>query len=52
MQLKTAKEIWDKIIQSYEGDSQVKRVKLLEADVGVFMGHIGVGSCRSVYLKF
>ena len=28
MQLKTAKEIWDKIVQSYEGDSQVKRAKL------------------------
>ena len=24
MQLKSAKEIWDKIVQSYEGDSQVK----------------------------
>ena len=28
MQLKTAKEIWDKIILSYEGDDQVKRAKL------------------------
>eukprot|EP00253_Pinus_taeda_P017719 PITA_17719 len=28
MQLKATKEIWDKIIQSYEGDSQVKCVKL------------------------
>ena len=28
MQLKTAKEIWDKIILSYEGDNQVKRAKL------------------------
>lgn len=28
MQLKSAKEIWDKIVLSYEGDSQVKRVKL------------------------
>ena len=28
MQLKTAKEIWGKIIQRYEGDSQVKHVKL------------------------
>ena len=28
MQLNTTKEIWDKIIQSYEGDSQVKRAKL------------------------
>ena len=28
MQLKTAKEIWDKIILSYEGDDQVKRTKL------------------------
>ena len=28
MQLKTTKEIWDKIIQSYEGDSQVKHAKL------------------------
>ena len=28
MQLKSAKEIWDKIILSYEVDSQVKRVKL------------------------
>jgi len=28
MQLKSAKEIWDKIILSYEGDSQVKRAKL------------------------
>ena len=28
MQLKTTKEIWDKIIQSYKGDSQVKRVQL------------------------
>ena len=28
MQLKSAKEIWDKIVQSYEGDSQVKCVKL------------------------
>jgi len=28
MQLKSAKEIWDKIVHSYEGDSQVKRAKL------------------------
>eukprot|EP00253_Pinus_taeda_P027337 PITA_27337 len=28
MQLKTAKEIWDKIILSYEGDNLVKRAKL------------------------
>eukprot|EP00253_Pinus_taeda_P034695 PITA_34695 len=28
MQLKTAKEIWDKIIINYEGDDQVKRAKL------------------------
>jgi len=28
MQLKSAKEIWDKIFLSYEGDSQVKCVKL------------------------
>eukprot|EP00253_Pinus_taeda_P026912 PITA_26912 len=28
MQLKTAKEIWDKIVLSYEGDEQVKREKL------------------------
>eukprot|EP00253_Pinus_taeda_P020826 PITA_20826 len=28
MQLKTTKEIWDKIILSYEGDNQVKREKL------------------------
>ena len=28
MQLNKAKEIWDKIIQSYEGDSQVKHAKL------------------------
>ena len=28
MQLKLAKEIWDKIILSYEGDEQVKRAKL------------------------
>jgi len=28
MQLKSAKEIWDKIILSYEGDDQVKRAKL------------------------
>ena len=28
MQLKSAKEIWDKIAQSYEGDSQVKCAKL------------------------
>ena len=28
MQLNTAKEIWDKIIQSYEGDTKVKSVKL------------------------
>ena len=28
MQLKTAKEIWDKIIHIYEGDSQVKCAKL------------------------
>lgn len=28
MQLKSAKEIWDKIILSYEGDFQVKRAKL------------------------
>ena len=28
MQLKTAKEIWDKIVLSYEGDDQVKRAKL------------------------
>eukprot|EP00253_Pinus_taeda_P018537 PITA_18537 len=28
MQLKIAKEIWDKIILSYEGDDQVKRAKL------------------------
>eukprot|EP00253_Pinus_taeda_P007556 PITA_07556 len=28
MQLKTAKEIWDKIILSYEGDDQVKHAKL------------------------
>jgi len=28
MQLKSAKEIWDKIVQSYEGDSQVKNSKL------------------------
>ena len=28
MQLKSAKEIWDKIVLSYEGDSQVKRAKL------------------------
>jgi len=28
MQLKSAKEIWDKIILSYEGDSQVKCAKL------------------------
>ena len=28
MQLKTAKEIWDKIVLSYEGDDQVKREKL------------------------
>jgi len=28
MQLKSAKEIWDKIILSYEGDTQVKRAKL------------------------
>ena len=28
MQLKTTKEIWDKIILSYEGDDQVKRAKL------------------------
>ena len=28
MQLKSTKEIWDKIVLSYEGDSKVKRVKL------------------------
>ena len=28
MQLKSTKEIWDKIALSYEGDSQVKRAKL------------------------
>ena len=28
MQLKSAKEIWDKIVLSYEGDSQVKHAKL------------------------
>jgi len=28
MQLKSTKEIWDKIILSYEGDSQVKHEKL------------------------
>ena len=28
MQLNTTKEIWDRIIQIYEGDSQVKRSKL------------------------
>src|SRR5271168_2490529 len=28
MQYKTAKEIWDKIVLSYEGDEQVKREKL------------------------
>jgi len=28
MQCKSAKEIWDKIVRSYEGDEQVKRVKL------------------------
>src|SRR3984885_9609666 len=28
MQYKTAKEIWDKIVLSYEGDEQVKRAKL------------------------
>eukprot|EP00253_Pinus_taeda_P011044 PITA_11044 len=28
MQLKTTKEIWDKIILSYQGDDQVKRAKL------------------------
>lgn len=28
MQLNPTKEIWDKIVQSYEGDSQVKRAKL------------------------
>ena len=28
MQLKTAKEIWDKVILTYEGDDQVKRAKL------------------------
>eukprot|EP00253_Pinus_taeda_P022133 PITA_22133 len=28
MQFKSAKEIWDKIILSYEGDDQVKRAKL------------------------
>ena len=28
MQIKTTKEIWDKIIQSDEGDSQVKRAKI------------------------
>jgi len=28
MQLKSAKEIWDKIILSYKGDSQVKHAKL------------------------
>ena len=28
MQLKSAKEIWDKIVLSYKGDSQVKRAKL------------------------
>ena len=28
MQLNSAKEIWDKIIQSYEGDTKVKSAKL------------------------
>ena len=28
MQLKIAKEIWDKIVRSYEGDNQVKCEKL------------------------
>lgn len=28
MQYKSAKEIWDKIVLSYEGDDQVKRAKL------------------------
>ena len=28
MQLKTAKEIWEKIILSYEGDDKVKHAKL------------------------
>src|SRR5271168_4614635 len=28
MQYKSAKEIWDKIVLSYEGDDQVKREKL------------------------
>ena len=28
MQLKSTKEIWDKIVLSYEGDEQVKRAKL------------------------
>ena len=28
MQLSTTKEIWDKIVQSYEGDTKVKNVKL------------------------
>ena len=27
MQLISSKEIWDKIVQSYKGDSQVKRAK-------------------------
>eukprot|EP00253_Pinus_taeda_P003623 PITA_03623 len=30
MQLKTTKEIWDKIIQSYEGDSLIKEATLVE----------------------
>ena len=28
MQLKIAKEIWDKIVLSYKGDDQIKRAKL------------------------
>ena len=28
MQYKSTKEIWDKIVLSYEGDDQVKRAKL------------------------
>ena len=31
MQFKSAKEIWDKIVLSYEGDDQVKRAKLQDS---------------------
>jgi len=45
MQYKSAKEIWDKIVLSYEGDEQVKRAKGIRTPNNLYIFEEGQQQC-------